>query len=226
LTFLDDRTRTRRDHEKYLTLIEAIAFLHQYQRPVQRDSRGLDYIEATVEDIATANRIAGEVLGRSLDELPPQTRRLLALVDEMVLQQCRRLKIQRSDYRFGRREVRQHSGWSDFQVRVHLDRLMQMEYVLAHRGARGQCFVYELLYAGEGHDGNRFIMGLFDPVKLGYDGKFEGQKEKFEGPLSPQSGANEGGLRGAKNGVNLSKHVASAPVPQNGAEKHTTLHAR
>ena len=35
LTFLSDKTRTRRDHEKYLTLIDAIALLHQYQRPVK-----------------------------------------------------------------------------------------------------------------------------------------------------------------------------------------------
>ena len=35
LTFLDDKTRTRRDHLKYLTLIRAIALLHQYQRPVR-----------------------------------------------------------------------------------------------------------------------------------------------------------------------------------------------
>ena len=35
LTFLNDRTRTRRDHEKYLTLIDTIAFLHQYQRPLK-----------------------------------------------------------------------------------------------------------------------------------------------------------------------------------------------
>ena len=32
LTFLDDQTRTRRDHLKYLTLIRSIALLHQYQR--------------------------------------------------------------------------------------------------------------------------------------------------------------------------------------------------
>src|SRR5204863_5809484 len=35
LTFLDDKTRTRRDHEKYLTLIESIALLHQYHRRVR-----------------------------------------------------------------------------------------------------------------------------------------------------------------------------------------------
>jgi DNA primase catalytic core len=37
LTFLSDKTRTRRDHEKYLTLIDAIALLHQYQpQPLTR----------------------------------------------------------------------------------------------------------------------------------------------------------------------------------------------
>jgi post-segregation antitoxin (ccd killing protein) len=34
LRFADSRTRTRRDHEKYLTLIDTIALLHQYQREV------------------------------------------------------------------------------------------------------------------------------------------------------------------------------------------------
>jgi hypothetical protein len=35
LTFLDSRTRMRRDHTKYLTLIRSIALLHQHQRPVK-----------------------------------------------------------------------------------------------------------------------------------------------------------------------------------------------
>ena len=79
LTFLSDRTRTRRDHVKYLTLIRSIALLHQKQRPL-KEKDGLHYIEVTLQDIAAANTLAHEVLGRSLDELPPQTRRLLELV--------------------------------------------------------------------------------------------------------------------------------------------------
>ena len=66
LTFLDDQTRTRRDHMKYLTLIRAIALLHQHQREVKTvEHRGqhLAYIEATKADIALANSIAHEVLG-------------------------------------------------------------------------------------------------------------------------------------------------------------------
>lgn len=60
LTFLDTRTRTRRDHQKYLTLIRSIALLHQYQRPVQttiQHGETLPYIEVTRNDIALANRL-------------------------------------------------------------------------------------------------------------------------------------------------------------------------
>jgi hypothetical protein len=87
LTFLDHRTRTRRDHGKYLTLIRAIALLHQYQRPIRtvlHQGQPVDYVEVTRADIATANRLAHEVLGRSLDELAPQTRRLLGRLDAMA----------------------------------------------------------------------------------------------------------------------------------------------
>ena len=74
LTFLDDKTRTRRDHEKYLTLIDSIALLHQYQREVKtvaNDGETMEYIEVALSDIETANRLAHEILGRTLDELPP-----------------------------------------------------------------------------------------------------------------------------------------------------------
>jgi DNA primase catalytic core len=87
LTFLDDRTRMRRDHAKYLTLIEAITLLRQHQREIQTLRRAeavIEYIEVTLEDIALANRLAHEVLGRSLDELPPQTRRVLGMIEALV----------------------------------------------------------------------------------------------------------------------------------------------
>ena len=118
LTFPDHRTRTRRDHVKYLGLIEAIALLHQYQRPVKTaniDGERVEYMEVTLEDIAVANRLAHEVLGRSLDELPPQTRRLLGLLDGWVGAECGRRAMERKDFRFTRREVRAAVGWGATQ---------------------------------------------------------------------------------------------------------------
>src|SRR5271167_4579970 len=146
LSFLDHATRTRRDHMKYLTLIRAITLLHQHQRPVKTtEHRGqrLAYIEVTREDIATANRLCHEVLGRSLDELPPQTRRLLELLDAMVRGASAKLGVEREDVRFTRREVREHTQWGNTQTKVHLGRLIEMEYVLVHRGQQGQGYVYE-----------------------------------------------------------------------------------
>jgi DNA primase catalytic core len=156
LTFLDSQTRTRRDHMKYLTLIRSIALLHQHQRPrkrVEHRGRMVEYIEVTVNDIAVANRLAHEVLGRSLDELPPQTRRLLLAIDTMVTAECERQKMARSDFRFSRRDVRAATGWGDTQLKIHLHRLEEMEYLLAHRGGRGQSFVYELVFTRQSNNG-------------------------------------------------------------------------
>jgi hypothetical protein len=98
--------------------------------------------------------------------MPPQTRRLLMLVDAMVRERCEQLEIARSDYRFSRREVREQTGWGHTQLKLHLHRLEELEYLLVHRGGRGQSIVYELLYNGEGQDGSPFLVGLVDPMSL------------------------------------------------------------
>ncbi|MBC7394312.1 MAG: DNA primase, partial [Variovorax sp.] len=174
LTFPDQTTRLRRDHEKYLTLIDTIAFVHQHQRAIKTAQRGeqrIEYIEATLADIALANRIAHDVLGRSLDELPPQTRRLLKLIDEYVRGECARHALKRADLRFSRKAVRDATGLSDTQLRLHLQRLVELEYLLVHRGMRGQSFEYELLYDGADIDERAYVPGLIDvdALKLAAD---------------------------------------------------------
>ena len=75
LTFTSKSLRARRDNTKYLNLIQAIAFLFQYQRKKHRadygDGKTMEYINVTLTDIKHANQLAAEVLGRSLDELSP-----------------------------------------------------------------------------------------------------------------------------------------------------------
>ena len=214
LTFLDEQTRTRRDHRKYLALIRTIALLHQHQRPVRQLARPgqepVAYIEATVADIAAANRLAHAVLGTTLDELPPQTRRLLGLVRDMTAARAAAEGIKPREVRFTRREVREATGWSDTQLKVHLGRLLELEYLIVRRGLDGQHaarFVYELIYDGEGQDGAAFLMGLIDIEALAaeqaaneksYDGNRSGPGEDRSGSGRPMVGPRSGGGRGAE----------------------------
>jgi DNA primase len=169
LTFLDDRTRTRRDHAKYLTLIESIALLHQHQR-VLRTARSagkpVEYVEVTLADIALANRLAHDVLGRSLDELPPQTRRVLGLIEAFVVERAQQQEIPRSGVRLTRRELRARCGMSDAAIRIHLERLVMMEYLRPAAGRNGLRFEYELLFDGDVETSASQMVGLIDIGQL------------------------------------------------------------
>ncbi len=165
LTFTAERTRTRRDHEKYLTLIESVTLLHQHQRPLDDDPEAGPHLKTTLEDIAIANAIAPEVLGRSLDELPPQTRRLLEALKVMVAETCKAQAIDQDKFLFSRRQVRERTGWSQMQIRRHLDRLAEFEYVNLRHSRNGLAVQYELLVDAGEPQGTAHV-GLLDIKKL------------------------------------------------------------
>jgi DNA primase catalytic core len=181
LTFPYNRTRTRRDHMKFLTLINAITLLHQHQREIKSETRHgktLEYIEATEADVEMARQLVNQTLPPSLDDLPPQTRHLLLLIDKMVSEECARLQIERCDYRFSRRTVRHFTQWGDSVLKKHLHRLEELEYLIVHRGGRGQSFVYELDFETDEH-GNPAVPGL------GYS--YDAKKSRANGELAPSS---------------------------------------
>jgi DNA primase len=213
LSFLSDRTRTRRDHEKYLTLIDTMALLHQHQRPIKTTTqRGhtIEYIEVSRDDIAQANRLAHEVLGQSLDELPPQTRVLLAQLQSLVRDRAQAQAVRASEVRFTRKDVRAAIGWSDTQLRVHLERLVELEYVIVHRGMRGVSFEYELLYDGAA-EAAPHLSGLIDVASIDAiaistttTASSRGQVHEFAPPSRAQRASNAG----------------SSPLPESSATPH------
>ncbi|MEO8024773.1 toprim domain-containing protein, partial [Polaromonas sp.] len=203
LTFLDDRTRTRRDHEKYLTLIDVIALLHQHQRTIKTATvadKTVEYIEASLADIALANCIAHEVLGTSLDELPPQTRRVLAGVRELVQLRMTELGVAQREVRFARGELRAATRASDTQLKVHLARLAEMEYLLVHRALRGQGYVYELLYDGDAL-ASAHLSGLIDTTALHQQDAPHGEAHSYDARRSALQDQQSGLGRGADGGV-------------------------
>ncbi len=234
LTFLDDRTRTRRDHDKYLTLIDTITLLHQYQRPLKTvdvNGTNVDYIEATLADIELANRIAHEVLGTSLDELPPQTRRMLSGVHALVRAKMATLGTNQRDIRFSRTEVRTATGLSDTQARLHLERLCAMEYLLIHRGQRGQSYEYELLHDQSPTAMEPHLSGLIDTKALKSTStntptnpSSRGMETQFAGSAHPQSGVNAVGSRSGKTPANPHEITLPAKTDDLAAKPSATPH--
>lgn len=230
LTFLDDRTRTRRDHEKYLTLIDVIALLHQHQRPIKTTTvstgasghsvQTVEYLEATIADIEAANAIAHEVLGRSLDELPPQTRRVLAAIVAHVHARRKLTNLPRADIRFTRRELREAAQQGDTQMKLHLARLAELEYLMVHRAERGQGYVYELVFDGD-PNAKLHLSGLIDTATLAattaspntaaYDARRSGSNAERSEATAPQS-ARGRAVVGALSGVNRPTKTAATPM--------------
>ncbi len=240
LRFPSGSTRTRRDHGKYLGLIRVIALLHQHQRDRKSTREGVEYIEVAPSDIAWANRLAEVVLGRTLDELPPQTRRLLEMLDAWVGAVADEQQIERAQVRFTRREIRESFGWGDTQLKVHLARLVDYEYLAAYRGGDvggmggmggmmyPQRFVYELLVE-RGSSANRFRPGLVNASDLeavaGTTQNRSGSNHEWSALEGERSGAGRplvGGWSGTGRGAQSA--AAAGPVRQNGHIAPETEH--
>jgi predicted transcriptional regulator len=162
LGFSDRSTRNRRDNAKYLGLIRAVALAHQHQRSpkqVEVEGKTVTYIEATDTDVALAEQLCGHVLDTTSDELSPATRNLLSCIADFTAT---------NGSRFTRRALRDATGLGDSQLKVHLARLVDLEYVAVERA--GPSTSYELVGDGgsdrpggegdrPGHNADRPVIG-------------------------------------------------------------------
>ena len=167
LTYPSDRLLHRREQKKYLALINSIALLHQHQREIKRATRGdveIEYVEVTIDDIALANELAKDVLSRGLDELAPPVRGLYNELRALCVKRADELKCNVDDVQLSRREIREATGWSDWQVRNYCWKLVEMEYLYTTVNGNGRPCVYSLARADEGE--RQTLRGLTDVAEL------------------------------------------------------------
>ena len=150
LTFPSSWMRTRRDHARFLNLIEVSAFLHQHQR-----ERRSGAIVASVADYATAYALAGEVLTETLGDLRKPLREALSRIQAMAA----------AEAGVSRRDIREALALPDSTVRGWLAELVELEYleVESSKGGKGNKALYRV--AGRGPRPN-LILGLLSPDEL------------------------------------------------------------
>jgi hypothetical protein len=112
---------------------------------------------------------------------------------------------------FNRRAVREFTGWSDYQVKIHIKQLEDLEYLVPISGRRGQSFSYRLAWEGEGLDGERFLPGLIPIEELRH-------KAEVVGLLSEQGGPKTGVVGPETNLEGSSR--AQVGLHQNGENPH------
>jgi hypothetical protein len=134
--------RTRRDHERFLCLIDVLAYLHQYQRKrgTTTDAIGeeIAYVEASFEDYVLAYELAQGVLKDSFHELSRSARDLWPIVVDGVKDGG-----PLSGISFTRRQLRSLTNWPDRRLKEALSELVDMEY-LAADGAQGKVYRYSV----------------------------------------------------------------------------------
>jgi len=153
LTFPAAWMRARRDHARFLNLIEVSAFLHQHQRTRQNGA-----IVASVDDYQVAYELAGEVLADTFSDLRKPLR--------VAYERIRVLFREEDTGSVSRREIRERLSVPDSTVRRWLTELVELEYlevVEAGRKGAGKATRYRLAERGPKDE---LLLGLRKPEEL------------------------------------------------------------
>ncbi len=127
LTFPSAWMRTRRDHARFLNLIEVSAFVHQHQR-----AREDGAILASLADYETAYALAAEVLAETLSDVKKPLREAFERIQSLSA---------KGNGTVSRREIREALQVPDSTVRRWLSELVELEYLalaVCENGKAGQ----------------------------------------------------------------------------------------
>ena len=168
LSFPSSKLRSRRDNEKFLRLISAICFLHQYQRPVKKlglkEGEEIEYIECTVDDYRTAYELLADgILDNTLDDLPRPARSLLDLICELLRRRSTTEGVPVERIVFERKEIREYTSWTFAQIRNNFRILKDYEYLKLIKGQNGQAHKYRL---ASGYTGVDLLHTILSPEEL------------------------------------------------------------
>ncbi|MGH9388321.1 MAG: hypothetical protein ACRD1Z_01815, partial [Vicinamibacteria bacterium] len=141
--------RTRRDHARFLNLIEVSAFVHQHQRERRNGA-----IYADVKDYDVAYALAKTVLTDTLSELKKPLRNVYGCIQRLSRE---------NDQAVSRREVREALQMPDSTVRRWLSELVELEYLEVETKGQGRAARYRLTGRGPKEE---MVLGLLAPSEL------------------------------------------------------------
>jgi DNA primase len=110
-----------RTNAHYLQFVEAVTFIHQYQREVKKDTQGNPFIETTLEDIELANELLKEVLLAKSDELTKACRDFLESLKALLQKEKK--------HSFFKNQVREATRINPHTLKKYLQQLSFYGYI-------------------------------------------------------------------------------------------------
>ena len=146
---LSNRLTARRDQPKLISLVNAIAFLRQMQKPVKQYQQ-VNYIEVDETDLKIAAGLVKDLFSPANAEISRPARDLLTFLDAMRKQGRKSGPSgYGEEFSFSRREVREFARWERTRVHRYLRELVELEFVHRDRSRRGAAERYTLSWDGD-----------------------------------------------------------------------------
>ena len=142
--------RSRRDHERFLDLIDCVCFLRQYQKEEEQHG-GVRFIRCDLTDYEIAyNIMVNGVLSSTMEELPKGARLLYEQIRSWVRRTAKERKIAIKELRFTQRQIREATGLGHTWIQVMLRLLVEYDYVELAAGGGARSKAYYTLRGDEG----------------------------------------------------------------------------
>lgn len=143
--------------QSYLSLIQILNLLHHHQHV------GEKHTEALSETVCQARLFAHKLLGRGLENLSPDARILLLLLEEKI-SLCRCQHLGCSTFRLSRRELQKKIGWNRSRLKMSLDQLISANYL--RKNSKKKSCLYEMLYDSAKIRRVRYVMHPQGPNRI------------------------------------------------------------
>jgi hypothetical protein len=129
--------------------MHTIAFLRQHSREKKkaedRYGNSITYIDVLPQDVDTANGIADYVFQFARGDLTKRLFDAYQSIEGHCRRQVKEKRINLHEYKFSRREIREHARWDPTTTRRLFDELEALEYIRKVRGEKqGMRFLYRL----------------------------------------------------------------------------------
>jgi len=131
LSFPADSPSSRRENQKFLTLIEAVTLLHQYQRK-KFTKDNIAYIKSTLQDYRITHRLYKKAYRNNLVFTHPVAQLLLANINKI------------SKTLFTRRDIVNTTGWPPYKVRDNIRYLEETGILKIIKKPKGRELIYKL----------------------------------------------------------------------------------